>query len=361
MADLLHALPADDWAAPRRLARAYPDGCDRLAFLLIRPDAVVQGLVLPILERAARCGLRVADALVIRPHARQLEELYRYTQVQMMAAGSRPMWWYTPRYYQLAPAVVTLLEAGPGGPPAAEALAAVKGPSNPALTRPGQLRFDFGSQNMVMCLVHSSDSAESALREACLFFGELRVAGVLSRAGQGQPAPDVAALLAGHGLPARAAPRPTFHQAVARLQAAILEGPAVQGDPDLARPGRDMAAVLRQACQADLAHPRYQARTEALLSAWRAHGTGLLRLAAGRQDDELAFLTWSAALEDTICAYADGVLARLRERGHAIDPWTEILLETGWGFHDLIDQGAQPTAGDAALARADFAEGCPAT
>nr|WP_272945119.1 hypothetical protein [Salinispora pacifica] len=39
------------------------------------------------------------------------------------------------------------------------------------MSEPGLLRYEFGSQNMVMCVVHTSDLPETAVRESCLFLG----------------------------------------------------------------------------------------------------------------------------------------------------------------------------------------------
>jgi nucleoside diphosphate kinase len=355
MHEVLSALPRDDWAAPRRLEGRFGDACDRLAFLLIRPDAVAQGTVTAVLDQAAAVGLRVVDAEVVRPHARQLEELYRYTQVRMMQAGNRPLWWYTPRYYELGPAVVVLL-AAEDGLVAARELTAIKGPSNPALTKPGQIRYECGSQNMVMCVIHSSDSTSSMLREACLFFGEERVTRALEGSAEpGAPdAVDVPALLTRHGLPARPRHLPTFHQVLAAVQIAVMERPLVTGDPVLAPLAAPVTAVLRDLHGAELAGPEYAARTEALCSAWQTTGTALLDELAGREEDELVFLRWAALLRDTASAYADEVISRLRAANLDIGRWDEVVLETGWGFHDLIVEGVRPATDDAALAEADF-------
>jgi nucleoside diphosphate kinase len=349
MRDVLTALPRDDWAAPRDLVKRYGAACDRLAFLLVRPDAVRQGLTSTVLNHTSAAGLRVADAEVVRPHPRLLEEIYRYTQVSLMGAGSRPMWWYLPRYYELGPAIVVLLMSDPGPQTASEILTEIKGPSNPADTKPGQIRYDCGSQNMVMCVVHSSEDTNSALREASLFLGERRVARAIEGAGHG-PDVEMAALLTEHRLPPVPRLLPTFHQALALLQLDVLQRPVVSGRAALRAPAEMVASALRARYAGSLADHDYFVRTEGLRSAWRDGGPGFLASLARPDDDELTFLHWSALLDDTISAYSDVALSRLRERGYTIDQWNATVLELGWGFHDLISERTRPADGDSVVA-----------
>ncbi|MFJ2766858.1 nucleoside-diphosphate kinase [Streptomyces sp. NPDC087300] len=371
--DVLYALPDDDWAAPRALSQRYGDVRDRLAFLLVRPETVRQGLTPDVLRRTALAGFTPLDAAVVEPHPRLVEELYRLTQVRLADAGARPMWWYMPTYYRLGPAVVVLLTTEQREVTAAERLIAVKGPSNPALTRPGEIRHECGAQNMMMCAVHSSDDTGTMLREACLFFGAERVTAALERtraeddrchgAGTGEvrgadgprsglSAPDIEALLGGHGLPSRPCRLPNFHQALAALQRSVLESARVTADPELAPHAAALAARLRGRTADALAHPDYGTRTRALRAVWRDHGAELLGRVAGCPELEPAFLHWSAPLTGTGSAYADLVLTGLRERGHVVDQWAATVLETGWAFHDAIDaasdtEGHSGAEGDA--------------
>ena len=40
--------------------------------------------------------------------------------------------------------------------------------------------------------------------------------------------------------------------------------------------------------------------------------------------------------QNTVSALADVVIDVLRDRGYALDDWDQAVLETGWGFHDMI-------------------------
>jgi len=348
MGQLLSALPEDDWAVPRMLLREHRGAADELAFMLIRPDAVVQGLSTAIVEWLGGHGFGLVDAAVIRPHARLLEELYRYTQVRLMDAGNRPMWWFTPRYYELDSAIAVLMRRPRTEPTASALLAELKGPANPALTVPGQLRYEFRSQNMVMCVVHTSDATESTLREACLFLGERRVRSVLETASGVAVEPHRVLPNNGRRL------RPNFHQAIAGLQRRILLRHHRSLDSAIA-----VADTLTESIGGTLEAPDYAARTEALLALWRnGHAAELAaalhRAPACELADDLVFLRWSTALRATSSAFADGVLDRLRASGHEFDRYETILLETGLGFHDWIASRFRPATDDTALVRAEF-------
>lgn len=349
MAALLAALPVDDWAEPRRLLDAYPAAARRTAFMLARPEAVRQGQVPDIVAWLGERGFGVTALEVVRPHHRRLEELYRYTQVRLMDSGSRPMWWYMPRYYRLGPAVALLLDC-PGDDTAAGRLSELKGPSNPGLSEPGLLRYEFGSQNMVMCVVHTSDLPETAVREACLFFGSDVTESVLRDADDGtrrdlEQAEVVERLVAG-GAPARPVRLPNFHQVLAGLQARIVRqsaGPA----------GDQAARSLEQLAAGPLADPDYRRRTATLQAWWYTDGPDVLAVLDASNDAE-AFVAWSARLENTWAALTDRVIDRLRALGHDIDLWAEVSLETGLGFHDMVMTRLAPTTDDAAMSLADL-------
>jgi hypothetical protein len=83
-----------------------------------------------------------------------------------------------------------------------------------------------------------------------------------------------------------------------------------------------------------------------------------LRRTDSAQSDEACLLHWTARLTNTSSAYADQVLNRLRRLGYEFDPWEEIVLETGFGFHDWISRGFRPATADAEIARKDL-DGTP--
>jgi hypothetical protein len=245
---------------------------------------------------------------------------------------------------------VALLLDRPGDVPAAERLSELKGPSNPGLSEPGLLRYEFGSQNMVMCVVHTSDLPETAVREACLFLGSDAVESALRGADDGtrldlDPAEVVERLVAG-GAPTRSVRLPNFHQVLAGLQARIIRRSA--------SPTSDQAArSLEQLAAGPLADPDYGRRTAALRAWWNTDGPDVLAV-LDPSDDAEAFLAWSARLEDTWAALADRVVERLRELGHDLDLWAEVSLETGLGFHDMVMTRLAPTTDDAAMSLADL-------
>jgi nucleoside diphosphate kinase len=345
--DMLTALPEDDWAVPKLLLNRYGVLCDRLAFLIIRPEAVQQGYSLRILERTAELGFTVVAAEIIRPHPRQLEELYRYTQLRLMDAGDRLLWSYTPRYYLLGPAVAVLLKGNFGNRTAAKVLNEAKGPSNPVLTVPGQLRYDFGSQNPVMCVIHSSDDTEAMMREASLFFDRETLDRVISAGPVGavrhvvgpveavRHLVDVEELLVAEGLSVYPRPRSFFHQVLARVQADIIGRLNLSEDIGT-KLAESVKRLLTSMVEGELTDLSYMRRTSALLRLWESEKARRLLQIADENDDLGAFLSWSARLEHTGRALMDRVIAVLRARGVDIDQWDEITLDTGFGFHSLI-------------------------
>jgi nucleoside diphosphate kinase len=354
----LHALPDDDWAGPRRLRELFGDDVERLAFVLVRPEAVWQGFTCGIVDRLWDNGFALMDADIVHPHPRQLEELYRYTQVRLMSAGNRPMWWYTPRYYELGPAVALLVgwadrTAGSDRPGAAEAIAALKGPANPALTHPGQLRYDFRSQNMVMCVLHCSDATDTMLREACLFFGTGRVAAALTAGPAHQRHRAALAELD------RGKPEPHFHQTLAELQHRIVGELAARGEIEEALAGQVLDRLEKLTADG-LDDLRYERRTERLLEFWTsAPAAPLLATIRHPEADDAAFLAWSSRLVDTSSALADLVLSRLVELGYRLTPYQHVLLETGLGFHPWIASRFRPATDEADLVRAELGPAAP--
>ncbi|WP_146179901.1 nucleoside-diphosphate kinase [Micromonospora sp. RP3T] len=326
MVDVIDALPLDDGAVTRLRAR-HGEHCTPLAFLLVRPDAVRQGLSWAILDELRREGLTPLEIGVVRPHPRQLEELYLSTQIRMAEAGQRPMWWYMPRYYELAPAVAVLLTGGPNETGAAERLTVLKGPANPAQTRPGQLRYRYRSQNMLMSIVHSSEDADSAIREACLFFGEQRVDEAISR--------RCPAVLDAAEIPAVPAMLPTFHQIVAATQIALLD--RLQPRIECRREAVMVRTALQQAHGGDLTDPVYRRRTRALRAPWR-YASPLREELSSRRDPESVYLTWSMQMSQTAATFGDGVVDHLRNLRVDLDDWAETVLVSGWGFHSLIER-----------------------
>jgi nucleoside-diphosphate kinase len=129
--------------------------------ILVKPDAFARSLTGEIIARFERKGLRivalrhmtVSTDLAERHYAEHAEKSFFGELVQFITS---------------APIVAMVLE----GADAVRAARQVIGATNPLEAAPGSIRGDLAIE-MGQNMVHGSDSAESAAREAALFFPEL--------------------------------------------------------------------------------------------------------------------------------------------------------------------------------------------
>jgi nucleoside-diphosphate kinase len=129
--------------------------------LLVKPDAFARSLTGEIIARFERKGLRIVALrhmtvtveLAERHYAEHAEKPFFGELVQFITSGA---------------IVAMVLE----GVDAVKAARQVIGATNPLEAAPGSIRCDFAIE-MGQNMVHGSDSAESAAREAALFFGDL--------------------------------------------------------------------------------------------------------------------------------------------------------------------------------------------
>jgi nucleoside-diphosphate kinase len=129
--------------------------------ILVKPDAFARGLTGEILSRFERKGLKLV--------ALELKTLDADTAKEHYAEhAERPFFGELVDFITSGPLVALVLE----GQDAVKAARQVIGSTNPLEAATGSIRGDFAievGQNMV----HGSDSAESAAREAKLFFPSL--------------------------------------------------------------------------------------------------------------------------------------------------------------------------------------------
>jgi nucleoside-diphosphate kinase len=129
--------------------------------ILVKPDAFERGLTGEIIARFERKGLRI----VALQHMTMSDVLARRHYAEH---EGKPFFGELVSFITSGPLVAMVLE----GDEAVTAARQVIGATNPLEAAPGSIRGDFAiavGQNMV----HGSDSAESAKREAELFFPDL--------------------------------------------------------------------------------------------------------------------------------------------------------------------------------------------
>jgi nucleoside-diphosphate kinase len=129
--------------------------------ILVKPDAFARNLTGEIIARFERKGLRIVALKYMTMDALLAEQHYAEHE-------GKPFFGELVSFITSGPLVALVLE----GDEAVRAARQVIGATNPLEAAPGSIRGDFASevgQNMV----HGSDSAESAEREAKLFFPDL--------------------------------------------------------------------------------------------------------------------------------------------------------------------------------------------
>jgi len=127
--------------------------------ILVKPDAFERGLTGEIIARFERKGLRIAAL-------RRMQVTEDLAKLHYAEHEGKPFFGELVDFITSAPLVAMILE----GHEAVKAARQVIGATNPLEAETGSIRGDLAlavGQNMV----HGSDSAESAQREADLFFG----------------------------------------------------------------------------------------------------------------------------------------------------------------------------------------------
>ena len=126
--------------------------------ILVKPDAFARNLTGEIISRFERKGLRIVALKYMTMDTQLAEQHYAEHE-------GKPFFGELVSFITSGPLVAMVLE----GDEAVRAARQVIGATNPLEAAPGSIRGDFAievGQNMV----HGSDSAESAEREAKLFF-----------------------------------------------------------------------------------------------------------------------------------------------------------------------------------------------
>jgi nucleoside-diphosphate kinase len=129
--------------------------------ILVKPDAFARSLTGEIIARFERKGLRIV-ALRHMTVTRELAERHYAEHAE------KPFFGELVQFITSGPIVAMVLE----GLDAVKAARQAIGATNPLDAAPGSIRGDFAIE-MGQNMVHGSDSAESAAREAALFFPEL--------------------------------------------------------------------------------------------------------------------------------------------------------------------------------------------
>jgi nucleoside-diphosphate kinase len=129
--------------------------------ILVKPDAFARGLTGEIIARFERKGLTLVAL-------RQMQVGEDLAKQHYAEHDGKPFFGELVEFITSGPLVAMVLE----GNDAVKAARQVIGATNPLEAATGSIRGDFATE-VGRNMVHGSDSAESAAREAGLFFPEL--------------------------------------------------------------------------------------------------------------------------------------------------------------------------------------------
>ncbi|RKQ86457.1 nucleoside diphosphate kinase [Solirubrobacter pauli] len=129
--------------------------------ILVKPDAFARGLTGEIIARFERKGLKIIAA----KHMTVTEDIAKQHYAEH---AERPFFGELVSFITSGPIVALVLE----GESAIKAARQVIGATNPLEAATGSIRGDFALE-IGTNMVHGSDSPESGIREAGIFFPEL--------------------------------------------------------------------------------------------------------------------------------------------------------------------------------------------
>jgi len=284
---------------------------DRTAFALICPDAIVRQVAVPIMRRWEESGFA---PLAWRCFWHRPDGLDAYYERNIKEVWHGYLYRLADRVFAFGPTVALLLydQAPVDGLTSQRRLRAVKGSSEPAKAAAGTIRGDFGSINVSLGLVHSSDSAAEARREADAFVG---VGGFL--AGQ-QPADLYAQLGVLESM------RPTelrqYDDVLAGLRARVI---AVMWD-ELPAAARELADKLQAGGVTALSAPGVGAQLADLLAPATHPLEPVLRC---------EFMVDQPRID------MQRLAALLRAYGTDLDAWEDLVLATSMRFEPRRGSG----------------------
>lgn len=278
---------------------------DRTAFALICPDAIARHLSGPIVRRMIEHGF---SPLAWKCFWHRPAGLDSYFEPNITQVWHGYLYRLADRVFAFGPTLALLVhDAAPvDGLSSHQRLRALKGSSEPPKTTAGTIRGDFGSINVSLGLMHSSDSAAESRRETEAFVGR-------DGFSAGQDIADLYALL-GMLESARPAEQRQYDDVLAGLRARVV---AVVWD-ELPAAARELADKLKASGVSALAAPGAGAQLADQWPDGRWHPLEpVLRC---------EFLAGHPGME------MDRVRALLRASGTDLDPWEDVVLATSMRF-----------------------------
>ncbi|GAA3764645.1 hypothetical protein GCM10022225_58370 [Plantactinospora mayteni] len=162
--------------------------CHDHALLLLKPDAVVSRRLGSVLRWVLAYGFGIVWAATVTIDRHGVRALWQYG----LNAASRDRRDAADLYVTASECLLLLLALPGRTEPASLVLSTAKGPADPVRCRPGQLRYDVGSFNYQLNLVHAADEPADLLRELAVLCNHETRAGLYRRtlAGSADPSGD---------------------------------------------------------------------------------------------------------------------------------------------------------------------------
>jgi len=127
-------------------------------FSFLKPESLKQRLVGEVVSRLERKGLVLRELRLHQISRREAEDLYRVHR-------GKPFFRELVEHVTSGPVMLMVIE----GPNAVDTVRKLVGATNPLVAEPGTIRGDL-STSITANIIHASDSAENARREASIFF-----------------------------------------------------------------------------------------------------------------------------------------------------------------------------------------------
>jgi nucleoside diphosphate kinase len=212
---------------------------DRTVFALVAPDALVRHVGGDVVRRMRAEGFTPVGW---QPLWRRPAALDAFNERNINQVWKSYLYRLVDRLFAFGPAIALLMrdDAPVAGLSSHDRMRAIKGASQPELVKAGTIRSDLDSTNIMLALMHSSDTAAESAHESRVFTGPDWFA-------TGDVA-ELSALLRGMelGFPQE---RRGFEGVLAGVRARVIG--AIWGE--LPGPARDLAAALLSGGVADLA------------------------------------------------------------------------------------------------------------
>lgn len=283
---------------------------DRTILALVAPDALARHVGGEVVRRMQAEGF---TPVAWKPMWRRPAALDAFNERNINQVWKSYLYRLVDRLFAFGPAVALLMydSAPVDGISSHDRMRKLKGASQPELVQPGTIRADLDSTNIMLALMHSSDTPAESEHESAVFTSP----GGFST---GEP-DDLWTLLRGMEL---GIPRELrgFEGVVAALRARIV----VALWDDLPTSARSLATTLLHGSVAELAAPGVGAKLADLFGRSDHPLTEILR-------DDFAAQAPPDIDQSPVLSIDDAHLL-LRAHGIRLDPWEDIVLATSLRF-----------------------------